>query len=172
MEVSMSPTLEAIFQRRAVKVFEPVEIPQAQRELILEAARVAPSSFNMQPYRFYWVESPSMRKRAAQLCMGQSPAKTASALVVAVADIGSWRSTTQSYLEWVRQSGFSRERISQCERKAKFGQMVFHSGMVRGSRHLEVDRPSHGEPLDDHWDAARIAAGAVQVGDEEYVPGL
>ena len=44
----MSPTLEAIFQRRAVKVFEPVEIPQAQRELILDAARFAPSSFNMQ----------------------------------------------------------------------------------------------------------------------------
>jgi nitroreductase len=75
MEGSMSPRLEAIFQRRAVKVFEPVGIPQAQRELTLEAARVAPSSFNMQPYRFYWVESPSMRKRAAQLCMGQNPAK-------------------------------------------------------------------------------------------------
>jgi nitroreductase len=69
----MSPTLEAIFQTRAVKVFEPVEIPQAQRELILDAARFAPSSFNMQPYRFYWVESPSMRKNAAQLCIGQSP---------------------------------------------------------------------------------------------------
>jgi nitroreductase len=106
----MSPPLEANFQRRAVKVFEPVEIPQAQRELILEAARVAPPSFNMQPYRFYWVESPSMRKRAAQLCMGQSPAKTASALVVAVAEIGSWRSTTLSYLEWVRQLGFSCEK--------------------------------------------------------------
>jgi nitroreductase len=99
----MSPPLEANFQRRAVKVFEPVEIPQAQRELILEAARVAPSSFNMQPYRFYWVESPSMRKRAAQLCNGPEPGKTASALVVAVADIGSWRSTTQSHLERVRQ---------------------------------------------------------------------
>jgi hypothetical protein len=48
----MSSPLEAIFQRRAVKVFEPVEIPQAQRELILEAAHLAPSSFNMQPYRF------------------------------------------------------------------------------------------------------------------------
>jgi nitroreductase len=124
----MSPTLEAIFQRRAVKVFEPVEIPPAQRELILDAARVAPSSFNIQPYRFYWVESPSMRKSAAQLCMGQSPAKTASALVVAVADIGSWQSTTQSYLEWVRQRGFSSERVSECERRAKFGKWFFIQG--------------------------------------------
>ena len=124
----MSPTLEAIFQRRAVKVFEPVEIPQAQRELILDAARFAPSSLNMQPYRFYWVESPSMRKSAAQLFIGQSPAKTASALVVAVADIGSWRSTTQSHLEWARQRGFSGERVSKCERKAKFGKWFFIQG--------------------------------------------
>jgi nitroreductase len=128
MEAPMSQTLEAIFQRRAVKVFEPVEIPPAQRELILDAARVAPSSFNIQPYRFYWVESPSMRKSAAQLCMGQSPAKTASALVVAVADIGSWQSTTQSYLEWVRQRGFSSERVSECERRAKFGKWFFIQG--------------------------------------------
>jgi hypothetical protein len=47
---------------------------------------------------------------------------------VAVAEIGSWRSTTQSYLEWVRQRGFSRERISQCERKAKFGKWFFIQG--------------------------------------------
>jgi hypothetical protein len=126
----------------------------------------------MQPYRFYWVESPSMIESAAQLCIGQSPAKTASALVVAVADIGSWRSTTQSHLEWARQRGFSAERVSECEGKATFGKWFFIQGWFGSSRHLEVDCPSHGEPLEDHWDAARIAAGAIQIGDEEYIPGL
>src|SRR5690348_9259071 len=82
--------LEAMFQRRAIKAFEPVEIPQGVRERILDAARHAPSSFNMQPYRFIWVESPERRATAAKLCMGQMPAETASALVVAVADIGSF----------------------------------------------------------------------------------
>jgi nitroreductase len=106
MKKSRTPILDAIFQRRAVKVFESVEISEIQRQLILEAVRFAPSSFNMQPYRFYWVQSSPMRKRAAQLCMGQSPAQTASALIIAVADIGSWRSTAQAHLQWVRQSGF------------------------------------------------------------------
>jgi nitroreductase len=128
MEERMKPTLEAIFQRRAVKAFEPVEIPQAQREMILDAARLAPSSFNIQPYRFYWVESPAMKKGAAQLCMSQSPAVTASALVVAVADIGSWRSTIQGHLEWVRQSGLSPQKISDYERRAKFGKWFFVQG--------------------------------------------
>jgi nitroreductase len=60
----MSKILEALFHRRAVKAFEPVEIPQVLREQILDAARHAPSSFNMQPYRFFWVES-SPRKATA-----------------------------------------------------------------------------------------------------------
>ena len=53
----MSETLDAIFQRRAVKVFEPVEISEELREQIVNAARHAPSSFNLQPYKFYWVQS-------------------------------------------------------------------------------------------------------------------
>src|SRR5713226_9984356 len=92
----MSDLLTAIFGRRAIREFEPVEIPEAVRERILDAARVAPSSFNVQPYRFYWVETPAIKKNAARLCMGQAPAETATALIVAVADIGSWRMTMQS----------------------------------------------------------------------------
>jgi nitroreductase len=124
----MSPALEAIFQRRAVKIFEPVEIPQAQRDLILDAARLAPSSFNTQPYRFYWVESPLMKKSAAQLCMDQSPAATASALVVVVADIGSLAATSQAQLEWMRRSGFSHAKIRDYERTAKIGRILFMPG--------------------------------------------
>ena len=124
----MSPLLEAIFQRRAVKVFDPVEIPERLREQILDAARVAPSSFNSQPYRFYWVESPVRKKSVAQLCMGQRPAETASALVVAVADIGSWQSTAQDQLAWMRKSGFSDEKVSEYERKAKLGKWILMQG--------------------------------------------
>src|SRR5258708_36952869 len=80
MEVPMSEILEALFHRRAVKAFEPVEIPQVLREQILDAARHAPSSFNMQPYRFFWVESSPRKAAAGQLCLGQMPSATAPAL--------------------------------------------------------------------------------------------
>ena len=63
----MSEILEAIFRRRAIRAFDPVEIPGAVREQILDAARAAPSSFNVQPYRFYWVETPELKTRAARL---------------------------------------------------------------------------------------------------------
>lgn len=124
----MSEILEAIFERRAIKEFEAVEIPGAVRERILDAARVAPSSFNIQPYRFYWVETPEMKQDAARLCMGQAPARTASALVVAVADIGSWQTTNESYLEWMRQEGFSEKKISDMAKRAKLAKWFFIQG--------------------------------------------
>src|SRR5690348_2696762 len=102
MKSESETALGAILRRRAVKVFEPVDISADVREEMLDAARHAPSSFNCQPYKFYWVQSPGERAAVARLCLGQEPAETASALVVAVADIGSLAKTTQSQLEWMR----------------------------------------------------------------------
>jgi nitroreductase len=128
MEAEMNQILDAIFQRRAVKVFDPVEIPPETREQILDAARMAPSSFNIQPYRFYWIETPQTRREAARLCMNQSPAATASALVVAVADLGSWQTTTQSQLQWMHTAGFSLEKIYESEQKSKWAKWFFIQG--------------------------------------------
>lgn len=124
----MNGILDAIFQRRAVKVFEPVEISRGLREQILDAARHAPSSFNMQPYRFYWVGSTAKKAAVAKLCLGQVPAETASTLVVAVADIGSMSATSRGQVEWMRRSEFSEAKIRDYERKAKIGRILFMPG--------------------------------------------
>jgi nitroreductase len=125
---SATDLLAAICRRRAVKAFEPVEVSEALREQILNAARHAPSSFNTQPYRFFWVESPARKAAAARLCMGQMPAQTASALVVVVADIGSLAATSQSQLEWMRRNGFTDEKLRDYERTAKIGRIIFMPG--------------------------------------------
>jgi len=124
----MSETLDTIFQRRAVKVFEPVEISEELREQIFNAARHAPSSFNSQPYKFFWVRSGPQKAVVAKLCMGQKPAETASALVVAVADLGSLSATAQGQLEWMRRSNFTEEKIRDYERNAKIGRILFMPG--------------------------------------------
>ena len=124
----MPDILTTIYRRRAVKAFETVEIPQALREQVLDAARHAPSSFNTQPYRLFWVESPDRKAATAKLCMGQMPAQTASALVVAVADIGSLSATSQSQLQWMRENGFSDEKLRDYERTAKIGRIIFMPG--------------------------------------------
>lgn len=124
----MPQELDAIYQRRAVKAFDPVAIPPELREQILDAARFAPSSFNMQPYRFYWIESPERKKAASQLCLSQPPATSATALVAAVADIASLESTSRLQLEWMRSSGFSEEKIREYERTARLGRIIFAPG--------------------------------------------
>jgi len=125
----MKTSLEPIFQRRAVKLFEPVELPAEIREQILDAARHAPSSFNTQPYRFYWIATATRRKAVAELCMGQMPAETASALVVVVADIGSLTATSRGQLEWMRgRSEFNEAKIREYERTAKIGRILFMPG--------------------------------------------
>jgi nitroreductase len=126
--MTADPVLSAIFQRRAIRSFEAVKIPGSTRDLLLQSARQAPSSFNMQPYRLYWIESPAHRDAVAKLCMSQPPAQTASALVVAVADIGSLRSTAQLQLAWMRQSGFPAQKIREYEWTARIGRIIFVSG--------------------------------------------
>src|SRR5262250_1497356 len=124
----MHSILAAILQRRAIKVFDPVPISSDSREQILNAARSAPSSFNMQPYKLIWIESPELRNQAAHLCMSQSPAETASALVVVAADIGSLAATSQAQSEWMRRNGFSDAKVRDYERTAKLGRILFMPG--------------------------------------------
>lgn len=122
------PVLTALFQRRAIRSFDPVAIAASTREEILHAARHAPSSFNMQPYRLYWIESANQRDAVAELCLGQPPARTASALVVAVADIAGLRSTARLQAAWMRESGFSRAKIRKYETTARVGRILFAPG--------------------------------------------
>jgi nitroreductase len=124
----MNNALESIFRRRAVKVFDPVEISEGVREQLLDAVRHAPSSFNLQPYRFYWVQSAAKKAAVAKLCLGQKPAETASALVVAVADLASLSATSGSQLEWMRSAKFDEQRIRDYERSAKIGRILFMPG--------------------------------------------
>jgi nitroreductase len=129
MELPTNAILDSILKRRAVKLFDPCEISAETREQILNAARHAPSSFNMQPYRFYWVGTPEKKIEVAKLCLGQKPAQTASALIVAVADIGSLSATSRGQLEWMRtRSEFSEAKISDYERTAKIGRILFMPG--------------------------------------------
>ena len=124
----MNDILDAILQRRAVKLFEPVDISPGQREQILNAARHAPSSFNSQPYKLYWVGSAAKKAAVAKLCMAQTPAETASALVVAVADIGSMLATAQGQVEWMRRNNFAEAKIRHYERTARIGRILFMPG--------------------------------------------
>lgn len=72
--------------------------------------------------------SGAKKAAVAKLCLGQKPAETASALVVAVADLGSLSTTAQCQLEWMRRRNFTGEKIRDYERNAMIGRILFMPG--------------------------------------------
>ena len=124
----MTSNLEVLLQRRAIRAFDAVPVPSETRKQILRAAIAAPSSFNSQPYRLIWIETPEKKEEAAELCMGQRAAKSASALVVAVADLGIWELTNEGQLRWMQETGFGEDKIREYEKKAKFAKWFYVQG--------------------------------------------
>ncbi|MFV8755401.1 nitroreductase family protein [Nannocystaceae bacterium ST9] len=91
--------------RRAVHQFSDRPVDAIDIEAMLDAARLAPSSFNLQPYTFYWLRSPDLRARLAELCLGQKAARTAAELIVCVAHWDEWQICADEHLAWLREQG-------------------------------------------------------------------
>ncbi|MCE9668829.1 nitroreductase family protein [Myxococcus stipitatus] len=71
--------------RRAVRDFDGAPLDDADVRAVLEAALLAPSSGNLQPYQLHWLRDEAVRRRVAEACNGQRAARSASTLVVIAA---------------------------------------------------------------------------------------
>jgi nitroreductase len=78
--------LEAIRVRRSIRKYRPEPIPKDKLETILEAARLAPSAANRQPWRFIVVQQEERKKDVAKAANDQTFLGDAGAIVVAVSD--------------------------------------------------------------------------------------
>lgn len=78
--------LEAIKVRRSIRKYRPERIPDEKLKTILEAARLAPSAANRQPWRFVVVEDRERRKTLAKAANDQTFISDAGAIVVAISD--------------------------------------------------------------------------------------
>ena len=59
----MLDVMQAIQRRRSIRQFRPDPVPKEVVDTMLEAARIAPSGSNRQPWRFQVVTDPSLRER-------------------------------------------------------------------------------------------------------------
>lgn len=91
-------------RRRAIRDFDGIAIPDEHvRELLAEAAR-APSSGNLQPYRFHWIRDTTLKARVAAVCNGQRAAVSASTLIVVTASRQIALSTAAQQLAYLNAS--------------------------------------------------------------------
>jgi len=74
---------EAIRTRRSVRSYRPDSIPEDVLRRVLEAARLAPSGSNRQPWKFVVVKGERTRRKLADGCGGQSFIAEAPVIVVA-----------------------------------------------------------------------------------------
>ena len=83
----MSSVIEAIKARRSIRKFRPEEIPDEIIRDLLEAARLAPSGSNSQPWRFKVVKDRETKRRLAEAAFNQSHVAEAPVVIVCFADI-------------------------------------------------------------------------------------
>ena len=77
---------DAIRTRRSIRKYKPEPIPDEKLTSILEAARLAPSAGNRQPWRFVVVQNKGLKKALAEAANNQTFLNDASAIIVAIGD--------------------------------------------------------------------------------------
>lgn len=78
---------EAIKMRRSIRKFVPNDVPEDMVNQMLEAARLAPSASNRQPWRFLVVRDRKIRKQLSRICLGQRFIEEAPVVIVCFGDL-------------------------------------------------------------------------------------
>jgi len=91
-------TFEAIKQRRAVKYYDPEhKMTQGEIDQLMSLAKLSPTAFNQQNYRFLLVNDASLRKQIRAAAHDQAQVTDASLLIVLCADLKAWEKEPQRY---------------------------------------------------------------------------
>ena len=127
-------TFEAIYGRRSIKQYDPdFTIPADDERKLLEAAIQAPTSFNIQHWRFVVVKDPELRKQIRANGNDQAQMTEASLLIVMTADVKAWQKDPQRYwqhapkdiaellVNWMGPFHEGKERLQQDEAQRSIG---------------------------------------------------
>ena len=92
-------TIDAVYKRRAVKHFDSTHrLTEAEERKLLEATIQAPTSFNIQHWRFVILRDPELRARIRkEYGNDQAQMTDASLLVLFTADTKAWQKNPERY---------------------------------------------------------------------------
>lgn len=102
---------EAIEQRRSIRKFKPDPVPDEHITALLDAARLAPSGSNAQPWRFKIVKDRETKVKLTQAAYGQSSIVEAPVVLVCCADIEGYLDGTVSGIQDLGRIGIVEDRI-------------------------------------------------------------
>ena len=92
-------TFETIYARRSIKEYDPEHrFTDEEEKKLLEAAIQAPTSFNIQHWRFVVVRDPELRRKIrTELGNDQAQMTDASLLIIMTADVNAWKKDPGRY---------------------------------------------------------------------------
>ena len=98
---------EAIKIRRSIRKFTSANVPDEMIEQMLEAARLAPSAGNRQPWSFSVVRDKEVRKELRRICWDQPSIEEAPVVIVCFADLEQYFQVRRSALRYENYLGSS-----------------------------------------------------------------
>ncbi len=78
---------EAIETRRSIRHFRPDDVPDELIKQVLEAARLAPSGSNIQPWRFLVIRDKEVKKELRRICLEQRFVEEAPVVIICFGDL-------------------------------------------------------------------------------------
>jgi nitroreductase len=109
----MLTTKEAIEKRRSIRKFKQDPIPEKNLAEILNAARLAPSGCNAQPWRFKLVKDNATKIKLSQAAYNQAFITQAPVVILCCADVNGYLTGRVSGIQDLGKIGAVEDRIVQ-----------------------------------------------------------
>lgn len=138
------PLSQAVQERRATPSFEDIPIHSADLEKIIRAGLAAPSSYNLQPWRFVVVREREQKKKLRAAAFHQAKVEEASTVIVACGDAQGWRDgDLEEVIRMGKEHGWASEAQTERLRASVtriFGGALGQAGGLQPSFDLWVNR--------------------------------
>ncbi|WP_455364840.1 nitroreductase family protein [[Eubacterium] cellulosolvens] len=97
--------IDAIRERRSIRRFKPDPISEDQINQLLEAAQLAPSGSNIQPWRFILVKDQKTKAELRKASHNQRFVEEAPLVIVCCGDLLSWKKTREYTHDMIQRMG-------------------------------------------------------------------
>jgi nitroreductase len=123
---------DVIRDRRSTPSFDGSPVPGDDLRQILDAGLHAPSSYNMQPWRFIVVRGPEAKRRLRAASYNQAKVEEASVVIVACGDMDGWRKDLDQMIQVGLSGGMPESYAAQARSSVSNYLSSFSPGEMKG----------------------------------------
>jgi nitroreductase len=101
---------DVLESRRSVKAYDPsYQMSKEEIKQLLEVTQKAPSSWNLQQWKFFVIDEPAQKEKLLPICYGQKQTVESSVMIAILGDLEANRNAESIYSEAVEQGRLTPE---------------------------------------------------------------